>query len=119
MKKKVDEELLRVREGLERYLSGNEMMIEVKLDMIAELKDMMQDEVVHFVFTKVDGTERHAYGTRASDILGQHELHGLKCQEKDHSRSTFGTFSYFDIEREDWRSFRVDRLLEIRNDYTI
>ena len=119
MLKKVDEELLRVREGLERYLSGNEMMIEVKLDMVAELKHMMQDDVVHFVFCKVDGTERHAYGTRASDIIGQHELHGLKYQEKPKSKPAFGTFSYFDIEREDWRCFRVDRLLEIRNDYTI
>ena len=119
MLKKVDEELLRVREGLERYLSGNDMMVEAKLDMIAELKQRMQIEIVHFVFSKVDGTERHAYGTRASDVIADYDDNAGSTGRKAANKVAFGTFSYFDIERNDWRCFRVDRLLDIRNDYMI
>lgn len=119
MRNTCDEELLRIREGLERYLSGNGRLIEAKLDMIAELKQRMQEEVVHFVFGKIDGSERHAYGTRAADVIAGHDAGDISKGSQAARHVAFGTFAYFDIERQDWRCFRVDRLFDIMNDYTI
>ena len=114
-----DQEIIQVLDALERYLPDQPTKVNRMARQINDLKEQMREDIVHFVVRKMDGSERHAYGTRASDIIGQHELHGLRQQEKTKTKPAFGTFSYFDIERDDWRCFRVDRLLEIRNDYTI
>ena len=114
-----DQEIIQVIDALKRYLPDQPTKVNRMARQINDLKEQMREDIVHFVFRKMDGSERHAYGTRASDIIGQHELHGLRQQEKTKTKPAFGTFSYFDIERDDWRCFRVDRLLEIRNDYTI
>ena len=115
----IDEEILRARRSLETYLPDSPLTVDKQLRLIAELKLKMQDDVVHFVFRKIDGTERHAFGTRAKDILDNYISADLSVGQKAARKVAFGTFSYFDIERKDWRCFRVDRLVEIKNDYVL
>lgn len=81
--------------------------------LIEELKKRMKDDVVHFTFKKKDGSIRQAYGTRANDVLIQRDsIPG----DNGHSR---GTFAYFDIERQAWRCFKVETLMDIDRGYTI
>lgn len=81
--------------------------------LIEELKKRMKDDVVHFTFKKKDGSIRQAYGTRANDVLIQRDsIPG----DNGHSR---GTFPYFDIERQAWRCFKVETLMDIDRGYTI
>lgn len=82
--------------------------------MIEELKKRMKDDVVHFSFKKKDGTVRQAYGTRANDVLIQRD--SVPDGGNGHAR---GTFPYFDIERQAWRCFKVETLMEIDRGYTI
>lgn len=84
---------------------------------IEEMKNIMIDGMCHFVFTKVNGEHRDAYGTRASDIIERYEN---KEKSPSKRKPAFnGTFSYFDLERRDWRCFRVDTLVELDRDYVV
>ena len=83
---------------------------------IAELKKMLTEEVVHFVFEKTDGTRRDAYGTRAIDVIRKYDT-GSTTQMPQ--RAFNGTFPYFDIEKGEWRCFKVDRFVKIDKDYTL
>ena len=82
--------------------------------MIEELKKRMKDDVVHFSFKKKDGTVRQAYGTKANDVLIQRD--SVPDGGNGHAR---GTFPYFDIERQAWRCFKVETLMDIDRGYTI
>lgn len=111
-----DEEIREIYEFLVRQNGWELLTIFDKLILIQELKERMKDDVVHFVFTKKDGSERQAYGTRLREIIGNHN-----ADPKGSSQNTrpSGTFSYFDIERQAWRCFKVDSLTGIDRGYTI
>ena len=65
-----DNELMSIDIYLDaRFGQGSIQAITIMHD-IAELKKMLTDEIVHFVFEKTDGTRRDAYGTRAIDVIG-------------------------------------------------
>lgn len=88
------------------------------LVLLDELKKRMKDDVTHFTFKKKDGTVRQAYGTRASEVIVRHEGAMLPPDEKK-QRQSFGTFPYYDIERQAWRCFKLDGLMDIDRGYTI
>lgn len=86
-----------------------------KAEMIRDLKALMGGDVVHFFYRKNDGTERSAYGTRDPELIRRH------CGEpsgKGGDRPLV-TFTYFDIGRDDWRSFRPESIIGIDVGYTI
>ena len=87
--------------------------------LIDELKKRMKDEVTHFTFKKKDGTVRQAYGTRVSEVIVRYEGALLPPQNQRQQQRTGGTFSYFDIERQAWRCFKVETLMDIDRGYTI
>ena len=96
-----------------------EAELKEKMDLIIELKGMMGNQVIHFVYRKTDGSERHAYGTRDMEILSRHNaLAGAKGRKSLGHVST-GTFPYFDLQRQAWRCFRIDSLLSIDKNYLI
>ena len=62
-----DEELNKIA----KYLADSKPLqaaAEIYSD-IEEMKNLMIEGMCHFVFTKVNGEHRDAYGTRASDII--------------------------------------------------
>lgn len=115
---KTDNELQQIGGFLCREFKDDKTQADAILDILAELKAMMQEDIVHFIFNKTDGTIRHAYGTRAIDVIRRYDTGSVTQQSKPH-RAFSGTFPYFDIEKKEWRCFRVDRIVEIDNNYTI
>ena len=98
-----------------RFGAGTAVTV-VLMDKLVELKQMLAEEVVHFVFEKTDGTTRDAYGTRAVDVIRRYDT--APASQKP-QRAFNGTFPYFDIEKGEWRCFRVDKFVEIDKDYVL
>ena len=111
-----DNEMMRIEIYLDANLGSGTPASKTMLEQLIELKKMLADEVVHFVFEKTDGTRRDAYGTRAVDVIRKYE--NVTAAQKP-QRAFNGTFPYFDIEKGEWRCFRVDRFVMIDRDYTI
>ena len=104
-----DNELMKIDVYLDtRFGQGSIQAITLMAD-IAELKKMLAEEVVHFVFEKTDGT-------RAIDVIRKYDT-GSTTQKPQ--RAFNGTFPYFDIEKGEWRCFKVDRFVMIDKDYTL
>ena len=87
--------------------------------LIDELKKRMKDEVAHFSFRKKDGSIRQAYGTRVSEVIVRYEGALLPPQNQRQQQRSGGTFPYFDIEKQAWRCFKVESLMDIDRGYTI
>lgn len=68
-----------------------------------KLRTAMQVRIVKFYFRKVDGTTREAYGTLQADAMPQTKGTGRKPSD------TLQT--YFDTERQEFRSFKKANLL--------
>ena len=111
-----DNELMKIDVYLDAKFGQRSMEAITLMADIAELKKMLTEEVVHFVFEKTDGTRRDAYGTRAIDVIRKYDT-GSTTQKPQ--RAFNGTFPYFVIEIGVWRCFKVDRFVMIDKDYTL
>ena len=111
-----DNELMKIDLYLDKQFGQGSVQALTIMADIAELKKMLAEEVVHFVFEKTDGTTRDAYGTRAIDVIRKYDT-GSTTQKPQ--RAFNGTFPYFDIEKGEWRCFRVDRFVKIDKDYVL
>ena len=111
-----DNELMKIDLYLDKQFGQGSVQALTIMADIAELKKMLTEEVVHFVFEKTDGTTRDAYGTRAIDVIRKYDT-GSTTQKPQ--RAFNGTFPYFDIEKGEWRCFRVDRFVKIDKDYVL
>lgn len=70
-----------------------------------KLKSKMKSGIVRFYFRKVDGTTREAFGTLSEKLMPETQGTGKKANET--------IFTYYDTERESWRSFKKANLLSI------
>ena len=111
-----DNELMKIDLYLDKQFGQGSVQALTILADIAELKKMLTEEVVHFVFEKTDGTTRDAYGTRAIDVIRKYDT-GSMTQKPQ--RAFNCTFPYFDIEKGEWRCFRVDKFVKIDKDYVL
>lgn len=112
-----DRELASIHAYLDKVMDWPLQDIFQLMVLIDELKGRMREEVSHFSFRKKDGTVRQAYGTRASEVIVRHE--GAVMPPEKQRQCTGCAFPYFDIERQAWRSFRVDNLMDIDRGYTL
>lgn len=108
--------MMKIEAYLDARLGAGTAVTVVLMDKLVELKQMLAEEVVHFVFEKTDGTTRDAYGTRAVDVIRRYET--APAAQKP-QRAFNGTFPYFDIEKGEWRCFRVDKFVKIDKDYVL
>lgn len=67
-----------------------------------KLRAQMQTGVVEFWFTKSDGTQRQAFGTLRSDLIG--EVKGSERKPYEHLQT------YWDTEKQDFRCFKLINL---------
>ena len=111
--KEYDEELASLAGYLDRLGASGRERINSRLE---NLKNGMMCGVCHFVFTKVNGERRSAYGTRLSSVIDQY-AEPAKEKKSRQERAAAGTFPYFDLARRDWRCFRVDRLVSVDAEY--
>lgn len=70
-----------------------------------KLKQAMKNKIVRFYYRKVSGEVREAFGSLQDRLLPE---------TKESSRKPNDTlFTYYDTERESWRSFKKANLLSI------
>ena len=77
---------------------------------------------VRFAFIKSDGSMRYALGTRHLALIPHDKRpSGTKQARIDAGieQPNYTAIPYFDIEKQEWRSFTADRLCEIRDAYNI
>lgn len=95
--------------GLDEYTTLNESKV-ISED---EIRDALEKYFVAFVYYKKEGERRLAYGTLRPDFLEKHAQYkrktkrknaanGVKSAEKKH-----GYIVYFDLERGEYRMFRL------------
>lgn len=70
-----------------------------------KLKTMMKARIVRFYYRKVSGDMREAFGTLKEGIIPETLGTGRKSNET--------LFTYYDTEREAWRSFKRANLLSL------
>ena len=71
--------------------------------------------MTHFWFRKGDGSLRSAYGTLNMTIVERH--HGVPEGEARRDKAFTGAVSYFDLEKDAWRSFKADSIQEVDFNY--
>ena len=74
-----------------------------------EIKQTLAGGVVNFKYTKKDGSERIASGTRNMDFI---KLHGAEPKGSTVDQERVGVITYYDVEKESWRSFREESFVE-------
>lgn len=74
----------------------------------AWLREVLQNDVVEVNFTKNDGSERKMLCT-----LSQKRIPEEKMPKNSGKAKNDDVISVFDIEKSDWRSFRVDSIRSI------
>lgn len=70
-----------------------------------KLKMAMQTRIVKFIFTKVDGSTREAYGTLKNNLLPTTQGTGRKANDSIQT--------YFDTEKGEWRCFKKANLIKV------
>lgn len=66
------------------------------------LAKRMRDGIVRFAYQKIDGTVRHANGT----------LHNLPYGKRE-AKPGYRTFTYYDVDKSEFRCFRIENLVTI------
>lgn len=70
------------------------------------LRDDLSNGFARFTYYKKDGSTRTALGTRSDSLIPIDKL--PKCpQNVDKWRERFKDFPYFDLEKNEWRSFSI------------
>lgn len=67
------------------------------------------EQGVRIVFTKADGTERRMLATLCPSLIPTTEAK----EEKPARAASTETLGVFDLEKQAWRSFRYDSVLEV------
>ena len=78
-----------------------------KAMMIDLLKEKLSNGVAHFLFAKLDGSLREAWGTTKKELAESH-ING-----RGESRENYATCAYWDVEKGAWRSFRWETLVQV------
>ena len=78
------------------------------MEYMEKLRQLMHEGIVEFQYTKKDGTTRTAIGTLNESFI---EENG--GTPKGTGEAPAGTFPYWDVEAEGWRSFKNENFVEI------
>lgn len=83
------------------------------------VKSLLQKDSVTIVFTKADGTDREMLCTLNWDQIpmskhpGQPSVDGIVREGKERKQPDEHSLRVFDVEKQEWRSFRFDRLKKV------
>lgn len=69
---------------------------------VIKLRTQMTKTIVAFKFKKIDGSVREAIGTLQASLLPQ---------SKGTGKSNAGVFTYFDVEKQEYRCAKVESLI--------
>ena len=74
------------------------------------IKDMLQVDILKVTFTKKDGTLRDMYCTLQNEFIPEHKEYHIETVAK--REKNMSVLSVFDVEKADWRSFRIDSIAD-------
>jgi hypothetical protein len=83
----------------------------MKNNITNALLSLLNKGIVRFTYRKVDGSIREAIGSRNLDMLREGVGIAVPTPKTGRSNPT----AYFDIEKEDWRSFKAENVLSIND----
>lgn len=112
-----DEELKNAYEFLSDNILSNSDIESISA-MLEYLKNKMADEVCHFSFKKSDGTLREAYGTRNSEMIDRYCPTASRPKNR-RANDNPSTFTYFDLEKDNWRCFNIANLRKVDMEYGV
>ena len=78
----------------------------------SEIIEMLQEGIINVKFTKVDGSERLMQCTLKTDLVPA-DLDKAKDTNAKERKQNEDAVSAWDTENQGWRSFRLDRVIEI------
>lgn len=79
--------------------------------MVDKIKKKMADDIVDFIFIKLDGTKRRATGTRNIDII--RTVGGKSQIPKGVRTPSPRVLTFWDMDKKQWRCFRRDRFVSM------
>lgn len=81
-----------------------------------EIKSILQKNIATISFTKSDGTSRDMLCTLREDVLPPEFLNGSEQMEKKQRKQSPDVLPVWDIDKNAWRSFRIDSVEFIKID---
>ena len=81
-------------------------------DIASALHSLLAHNIVSFTFRKVDGTIRHAIGTRNLVLAEIHTCTSIPTPKGEEQPN-----SYYDVEKMGWRSYKPENLISIDGVY--
>lgn len=83
-------------------------------------RDAMNNGMARFVYRKADGTTRIALGTRSAALIPADKLpKGDMSDGAAEMEDSIKDIPYFDLEKMEWRSFRVLLFVSLEQSWTI
>lgn len=79
-----------------------------------DLKNYLKNDILEVTFTKANGEERVMKCTLKEDILNKY--FDSNDNEKTERKINEEILSVFDIDVENWRSFRIDSVKTVKNE---
>ena len=79
--------------------------------MLNKLKEQLKNGIAEFDFEKKDGTIRHAKGTTNFDVCKESSENFVEPKGVKESNPDYIT--YWDVEKEGWRSFHSSKLIKV------
>lgn len=74
----------------------------------SNIENMLKNGIVNVKFTKTDGTERLMKCTLVESLIKPYQ------KKTDRTKTPNENVMFvFDVEKEDWRSFKLDSVLEV------
>lgn len=89
--------------------SEKKQLREKRSKELAKLRRKLKAGVVEFTYKKKDGSLRKAKGTLKDSLLPETDKEDER--KKNLSKECF---YYFDLDRDDWRAFRRDLFVEVK-----
>lgn len=94
---------------LDETKSEKKQIREKKRKDIARLRKLMKSGVVDFSYKKKDGRLRKAKGTLNTNLIPETD-----SDDKRLKSTNTDCFTYYDLKRDDWRTFIKDNFIEIK-----
>ena len=72
------------------------------------IKSMLNHDLMKVKFTKVNGDEREMFCTLTNEYIPEDK----ECRDGSARKKNMDVLAVFDIEKRDWRSFRIENVVD-------
>ena len=105
----------------QRPANGNRSYALRVAHKIDGIRQDLQNGFVRFAYKKIDGSLREAIGTLSQHLIPAEKMPQKEKTEKDiarqEERDRLGLINYYDLDKDEWRSFFIYTLLYDKEHY--